>query len=116
MIVHQGAVVMTATFVALAWLFRETLRGRGLRMMGPVVAMAPPLNASECVASKTDCLDKLVLMSVCLFPLNQRRPSAAIISGSSVRVPSSIRPMLSNRHQNAHGKPSASALSRTSRI
>jgi hypothetical protein len=117
MILYQGAVAMTAVFLSLAWFFRELLRGRGWRVIGPVVAMAVLLNASESVASKTDFLDKLVLIFVCLTPpLVQRRPSAAIIAGSSARVRSSISPMLSNRHQNAHGKPNASALSRTSRI
>ena len=117
MILYQGAVVMMVVFLTLAAFFRELLRGRGFRVIGPVVAMAVLLNASESVASKTDFLDKVVLIFVCLLPpLAQRRPSAAIISGSSARVRSSISPMLSNRHQNAHGNPNASALSRTSRI
>ena len=117
MILYQGAALMAVVFLSLALFFRELLRGRGLRVIGPVAAMAVLLNASESIASKTDFLDKLLLIFVCLFPpLAQRRPSAATMSGSSLRVASSIRPMLSNRHQNAHGKPNASALSRTSRI
>ncbi len=117
MILYQGGIAMAAVFLGLAWFFRELLRGRGLRVIGPVVAMAVLLNASESVAVKTNFLDKLVLIFVCLLPpLAQRKPSAATISGANARVRSSIRPMLSNRHQNAHGKPNASALSRTSRI
>ena len=117
MTLYQGAITMGIVFATLVWFFRELLRGRGLRVLGPVVAMAVLLNASESVASKTNFLGKLVLMFVCLLPpLSQRNPSAATISGSSARVRSSIRPMLSNRHQNAQGKPNASALSRTSRI
>jgi hypothetical protein len=117
MILYQGGIAMAAAFLSLIWFFRELLRGRGLRVIGPVVAMAVLLNASESVAVKTDFLDKLVLIFVCLLPpLAQRKPSAATMSGSSARVRSSIRPMPSNRHQNAQGKPNASALSRTSRI
>ena len=39
-----------------------------MRVIGPVVAMAVLLNASESIAVKTNFLDKLVLMFVCLFP------------------------------------------------
>jgi hypothetical protein len=117
MILYQGAILMAATFASLAWFFRELLRGRGLRVIGPVIAMAVLLNASESISVKTNFLDKLVLIFVCLFPLlPQRNPRAATISGSSARVRSSMRPMLSNRHQNAQGNPKPSALSRTSRI
>ena len=117
MILYQGAITMGIVFASLVWFFRELLRGRGAGVIGPVLAMIVLLNASESIASKTNFLDKLVLIYVCLFPLRlQRSPSAATISGSSARARSSIRPMLSNRHQNAHGNPYPSALSRTSRI
>ncbi len=124
MILYQGGFLMAAVFVSLVWFFRELLRGRGLRVIGPVVAMEVLLNASESIATKTNFLDKLVLMFVCMFPLLRRaaspqrtfRPSAVSIAGSSWRSSSSISPMPSNRHQNAHGKPNASALSRTSLI
>jgi len=116
MILYQGAIMMTMVFLSLVWFFRELLRRRGFAVLGPALAMAVLLNASESIASKTDFLDKLVLIFVCLFPLRpQRKPSAATMAGSSARAPSSIRPMLSNRHQNAHAKPYPSALSRTSR-
>jgi hypothetical protein len=117
MILYQGGITMGIVFLSLVWFFRELLRGRGFAVLGPVVAMAVLLNASESIASKTNFLDKLVLIYVCLFPmLPQRKPSAATMSESSARVRSSIRPMRSNRHQNAHGNPYPSALSRTSRI
>ena len=128
MTLYQGGFLMAATFLTLVWFFRELLRGRGFRVIGPVVAMAVLLNASESIAVKTNVLDKLVLMFVCMFPHLARAarpafapqrgfsPSAASIAGSNFRSTSSIRPMPSNRHQNAHGKPNASALSRTSLI
>ena len=125
MILYQGGFMMAAVFASLVWFFRELLKGRGLRVIGPIVAMAVLLNASESIAAKTNFLDKLVLMFVCMFPHLRRAaksaqrsfsPSAASIAGSSLRSSSSIRPMPSNRHQNAHGKPNASALSRTSPI
>jgi hypothetical protein len=122
MTLYQGGLVMAAVFLSLVWFFRELLKGRGLRVIGPAIAMAVLLNASESISVKTNFLDKLVLIFVCLFPhlrasLAPQRslsPSAAIMSPSSVRSRSSIRPMPSNRHQNAQGKPRASALSRTS--
>ena len=122
MTLYQGGFIMAVVFVSLIWFFRELLRGRGLRVIGPVVAMAVLLNASESIATKTNFLDKLILMFVCMFPVlprvraaaPQRSPSAATIAASSVRSRSSIRPMPSNRHQNAQGKPYRSALSRTS--
>ncbi len=122
MTLYQGGFVMALVFGSLVWFFRELLRGRGLRVIGPAVAMAVLLNASESISVKTNFLDKLVLIFVCLFPhlraavTPQRAssPSAPRIAGSSVRSASSIRPMLSNRHQNAQGKPKLSALSRTS--
>ena len=43
------------------------LRGRGFARARPVVAMAVLLNASESIAVKTNFLDKLVLIFVCLF-------------------------------------------------
>ena len=117
MILYQGAITMAVVFATVVWFFREMLRGRGLRVIGPVLAMAVLLNSSESIASKTNFLDKLLLIFVCLFPLAvQRSPSAASMAGSSARVRSSIRPMTSKRHQNAHGNPYPSALSRTSRI
>src|SRR5579863_8233966 len=126
MTLYQGGLLMAAVFASLIWFFRELLRGRGLRVIGPVVAMAVLLNASESISVKTNFLDKLVLMFVCMFPRLWRAPapaaapqpafspSAASIAGSNLRSSSSIRPMPSNRHQNAHGKPNPSALSRTS--
>jgi len=121
MTLYQGGVLMAAVFLSLVWFFRELLKGRGFRVIGPAIAMAVLLNASESVSVKTNFLDKLILIFVCLFPhLREAQrslsPSAAIISGSSVRSRSSINPMPSNRHQNAQGKPRASALSRTSLI
>jgi hypothetical protein len=113
---YQGAAVMALTFASLIWFFRELLKGRGFGVLAPVIAMCVLLNASESIASKTNFLTKLVVMFVCLFPRTQPRlsPSASSMAGSSVRSRSSIRPMRSNRHQNAQGKPNASALSRTS--
>jgi hypothetical protein len=126
MTLYQGGFVMAVVFASLVWFFRELLRGRGLRVLGPVVAMAVLLNASESIATKTNFLDKLVLMFVCMFPVLSRArapavapqlsPSAATTAQSSVRSRSSIKPMPSNRHQNAQGKPYRSALSRTSLI
>jgi hypothetical protein len=124
MTLYQGGLVMAVVFASLVWFFREWLRGRGFKVIGPVVAMAVLLNASESISVKTNFLDKLALMFVCMFPhltapaaAAQRlfSPSAASIAGSRLRAASSIRPIPSNRHQNAHGKPNASALSRTSR-
>jgi len=118
MTLYQGGLAMAATFLSLVWFFRELLRGRGFGVIGPVIAMAVLLNASESIAVKTNFLDKLVLIFVCMFPkaapAAQPRPSAATIAGSRARSRSSISPMPSNRHQNAQGKPNASALSRTS--
>jgi hypothetical protein len=117
MTLYQGGLVMALVFASLVWFFRELLRGRGFASLAPLVAMAVLLNASESISVKTNFLDKLVLIFVCLFPLRPQRrvsPSASSMVGSSVRSRSSIRPMLSNRHQNAQGKPNASALSRTS--
>jgi hypothetical protein len=118
MTLYQGGWVMLTLFGSLALFFRELLKGRGWRVIAPVIAMAVLLNASESISVKTNLLDKLVLIFVCLFPKLQPRlrPSASSIAGSSVRRVSSIRPMPSNRHQNAQGKPKLSALSRTSRI
>ena len=122
MTLYQGGFVMVLVFGSLVWFFRELLKGRGLRVIGPALAMAVLLNASESISVKTNFLDKLVLIFVCMFPhlrvaaSAQRRfsPSAPRIAGSSVRSRSSMMPMLSNRHQNAQGKPKLSALSRTS--
>ena len=92
MTLYQGGFVMAVVFVSLVWFFRELLRGRGLRVIGPVVAMAVLLNASESISVKTNFLDKLVLIFVCMFPLLARRlsgalsPSAASMAGSSVAV------------------------------
>jgi hypothetical protein len=124
MTLYQGGLVMAAVFASLVWFFRELLRGRGFRVIAPIIATAVLLNASESISVKTNFLDKLVLIFVCLFPplraalVAQRAfsPSAATIAGSRARVASSMRPMPSNRHQNAQGKPNASALSRTSLI
>ena len=117
MTLYQGGLFMAVVFASLIWFFRELVKGRGFAVLAPLVAMAVLLNASESISVKTNFLDKLVLVYVGLFPLlPQRRlsPSASTIAGSSVRARSSIRPMPSNRHQNAQGKPNASALSRTS--
>ncbi len=123
MTLYQGGLVMAVVFASLVWFLRELLRGRGLRVIGPVVAVAVLLNASESISVKTDILAKLVLIFVCLFPplrraahvsQRARSPRAATIAGSRARLASSMRPMPSNRHQNAQGKPNASALSRTS--
>ena len=122
MILYQGGFIMVAVFSSLVWFFRELLRSRGFRVIAPLIATAVLLNASESIAVKTNFLDKLVLIFVCLFPhlraafAPQRAfsPRAATIAGSRARVVSSIRPMPSNRHQKAQGKPKASALSRTS--
>ena len=122
MTLYQGGFLMAAVFASLVWFFRELLRGRGFRVLAPIVATAVLLNSSESIAVKTDFLDKLVLIFVCLFPHLRAAsqlavsPSAATIAGSRARVASSMRPMPSNRHQNAQGKPNASALSRTSLI
>jgi hypothetical protein len=122
MILYQGGFVMVAVFSSLIWFFRELLRGRGFRVVAPLIATAVLLNASESISVKTNFLDKLVLIFVCLFPhlraafAPQRvfSPRAATISGSRTRVVSSIRPMPSNRHQKPQANPNASALSRTS--
>ena len=122
MTLYQGGFVMALVFGSLVWFFRELLKGRGLGVIGPAVAMAVLLNASESISVKTNFLDKLVLIFVCLFPHLRAAagvqrafsPSAPRMAGSSVRSASSIRPMLSNRHQNAQGKPKLSALSRAS--
>jgi hypothetical protein len=122
MTLYQGGFIMAGVFASLVWFFRELLRGRGFRVLAPLLATAVLLNSSESISVKTDFLDKLTLIFVCLFPhlrwASQRAfsPSAATIAGSSARVASSMRPMPSNRHQNAQGKPNASALSRTSLI
>jgi hypothetical protein len=107
MTLYQGGLLMALVFASLVWFFRELLRGRGVAALAPVIAMAVLLNASESISVKTNFLDKLVLIFVCLFPLRAQRrlsPSASIMAGSSVRSVSSISPMLSN----------TSALSRTS--
>jgi hypothetical protein len=116
MIFYQGGLIMAVTSASVIWFLRERLKGRGFRVIAPLVAFAVLLNASESISTKTDYLDKVVLIFVCMFPRLQRapRPRAASIAGSGSRVASSISPMRSNRHQNAQGKPNASALSRTS--
>ena len=122
MTLYQGGLLMALVFGSLVWFFRELLKGRGLRVMAATVATAVLLNASESISVKTNFLDKLVLIFVCMFPhlrvgaTVQRafNPSASRTAGSSVRSRSSITPMPSNRHQNAQGKPKLSALSRTS--
>ena len=92
MTLYQGGLVMAAVFASLVWFFRELLRGRGLRVLGPIVAMAVLLNASESISVKTNFLDKLVLMFVCMFPplaaAAQRAlsPSASSMAGSRLRV------------------------------
>jgi hypothetical protein len=123
MTLYQGGLMMLTVFASLVWFFRELLKGRGLRVIGPVIAMAVLLNSSESISVKTNFLDKLIVIFICLFPRAAWArpqpafsPSAPRIAGSSARVASSIRPMLSNRHQNAQAKPRASALSRTSAI
>jgi hypothetical protein len=63
---------MAAVSACLTLFFRELLRGRGLGVIGPVIAMAVLLNSSESIASKTNILDKFVLIFVCLFPLLPR--------------------------------------------
>jgi len=78
MILYQGALVMLAVLATLVWFFRELLRGRGFGLIGPVAAMAILLNASESIAVKTNFLDKLVMMFVCMFPLLRRAPSGAL--------------------------------------
>jgi len=47
--------------------------------------MAILLNASESIAVKTNFLDKLVMMFVCMFPLLRRVPREAV---ALVRRPS----------------------------
>jgi hypothetical protein len=119
MILYQGGFVMVGVFASLLWFFRELLRGRGFRVIAPLIATAVLLNASESISVKTNFLDKLVLIFVCLFPHLRAAhgilsPRAPIMPGSRARVVSSMRPMPSNRHQKAQGKPNVSALSRTS--
>jgi hypothetical protein len=79
MILYQGALVMLVVLASLVWFFRELLRGRGFGVVGPVAAMAILLNASESIAVKTNFLDKLVMMFVCMFPLLRRAPSLGAI-------------------------------------
>ena len=85
MILYQGALIMLAVLASLVWFFRELLRGRGFGLIGPVAAMAILLNASESIAVKTNFLDKLVMMFVCMFPLLRRVPREALAwtSGAS---------------------------------
>jgi len=85
MILYQGALIMLAVLASLVWFFRELLRGRGFGLIGPVAAMAILLNASESIAVKTNFLDKLVMMFVCMFPLLRRVPREAV---APVRRPS----------------------------
>jgi len=116
MTLYQGGFIMALVFASLIWFFRELVKGRGVAALAPLIAMAVLLNSSESISVKTNFLDKLVLIYVGMFPLlpqRRRSPSASTIAGSRVRARSSIRPMPSNRHQNAHGNPNASALSRT---
>ncbi len=78
MILYQGALVMLVVLASLVWFFRELLRGRGFGVIGPVAAMAILLNASESISVKTNFLDKLVMMFVCMFPLLRRAPRRAV--------------------------------------
>ena len=103
MILYQGALIMLAVLASLVWFFRELLRGRGFGVIGPVVAMAILLNASESIAVKTNFLDKLVMMFVCMFPLLRRAPSGAGVRTSGAL--GSLRPNRGVRRRTARRPP-----------
>ena len=75
MTLYQGGFLMATVFLSLLWFFREMLRGRGFRVIAPILATAVLLNSSESISVKTDFLDKLVLIFVCLFPLLRASPN-----------------------------------------
>jgi hypothetical protein len=89
MTLYQGAILMAVVFASLALFFRELLKGRGARVIGPLIAMAVLLNASESIATKTNFLDKLVLMFVCLFPMLPR--AARAVPARARQAPAGLR-------------------------
>ena len=119
---YQGAIMTALLTLAVAlflWeLSRVAVRGTAL----PMLCFVLVINTSESIGGKTTMLTKFAISIICLYRPQRRdqsagmaRPSAEIIAGSSARLASSIRPMPSNRFQNAQAKPAASAASRTSR-
>jgi hypothetical protein len=125
MTLYQGAFVTLIVFVSFGLFIRELVQGREGGIGLPILAAVIILNTSESIAAKTTIVAKIVVVIVCMFrtrfphdrwtqPPGAFSPNAATIAGSSSRVRSSMIPMPSNRFQNAHGNPKASALRRTS--
>jgi len=119
MTLYQGGFFMATVFASLVWFFRELLRGRGFRVLAPIAAVAVLLNSSESVSVKTDILDKLVLIFVCLFPHLRaaslaRRAFRASAGGSSAPLARSLGRPRSGRGQGAQERPTAAAHVRTS--
>ena len=85
-------------------------------MLAPVVAMAVLLNASESISVKTNFLDKLVLIFVCLFPAASDAPEPERVEhGGIERAVAFVHQAHAvEQAPEGPGKAEASALSRTS--
>jgi hypothetical protein len=115
MTLYQGAFVAFVVLGSFCLFLRELARNREAGVGWPLVAALILLNTSESVATKTTIAAKFVVIIVCMFrketagviPVQPPdfSPSASRIAGSKARVRSSMRPMPSNRFQNAQGKP-----------
>lgn len=121
-ILYHGLAMATLLTVAVALFLAELARVSARGIAWPMICFVLLLNTFESIGGKTAILTKFAVTMLCLYrpePGGQgfgiARPRAAIMAGSNARVASSIRPMPSNKFQNAQPKPPASAASRTSR-
>ena len=122
-VLYQG-IIATVLMTAAVVLFHFEIAACGERGVWlPMLAFVLLMQTSESLGGKTTMMSKFALTIVCMYrpvPRNRHsapgRSSALAISGSNLRVVSSIAPKPSNRFQNAQGRPNASAVSRTSRI
>ena len=121
-LLYQGLVMTALLTIAVVLFLVELAQNcrRGIAL--PMICFVLLINTSESIGGKTTILSKFAITLLCLYRRDAdqafgiARPRAETIAGSSARVASSIRPMPSNRFQNAQAKPAASASSRTSRM
>ena len=122
--VYQGIIVTSLMTLAVVLFLFEVSKNLSRGIWMTMVAFFILSMTAETLGAKTTLLSKYVVTIFVLYRpfMAMRRskhhvsPSALSMAGSNLRVPSSMRANPSNRFQKAHGKPYASASSRTSRI
>lgn len=117
---YDGALLTIALAIALFFFLREISRRANGVMWPPMLMFVLLINTFESISSKTTLITKFVVVVICLYrttglAYSGAKPSASTMPGSRSLVSSSMMPIPSNRFQIAQGKPSVSAVRRTSR-